>query len=273
MATECPVEFDNKLRDAAARSGGYFLPMINRTMGSSEWSSLLLLAVIWGSAFFLIDVAVAEVAPLTFVWVRLSLAAAALWLFLWARGQLPLLPPGALGAMVVLALLNNAVPFTLFAWSQTVIDALTRLVHAQNNDSRTKNRSTSGCALVSTAVLLAMSGCLAKMRPMSSSVEPMAHPLADQVELDLGRASIDRGGTTAEQLLEGVVGALARHREGAGDVEVRGDELGDLLADAARLEVGGAPRVRAARSDIRDLATAFVGHEQFRPFGWDDVCA
>src|SRR5690606_24276679 len=49
--------------------------------------------------------------------------------------------------------------------------------------------------------------------------------------------------------------------------------LADLLADAARMEVGGAPRVRAARSDIRDLATAFVGHEQFRPFGWDDVCA
>lgn len=49
--------------------------------------------------------------------------------------------------------------------------------------------------------------------------------------------------------------------------------LGDLLAEAARLDVGGAPRVRAARSDIRDLAAAFVDTEQFRPFGWDDVCA
>jgi glutamyl-tRNA reductase len=49
--------------------------------------------------------------------------------------------------------------------------------------------------------------------------------------------------------------------------------LGDLLAEAARLDVGGAPRVRAARSDIRDLAAAFVDTEQLRPFGWDDVCA
>lgn len=49
--------------------------------------------------------------------------------------------------------------------------------------------------------------------------------------------------------------------------------LGDLLADAGRTDAGGAPRVRAARSDIRDLAADFVGREQLRPFGWDDVCA
>jgi glutamyl-tRNA reductase len=49
--------------------------------------------------------------------------------------------------------------------------------------------------------------------------------------------------------------------------------LGDLLTDAARTEVGGAPRVRAARADIRNLAADFAGREQLRPFGWDDVCA
>ena len=96
--------------------------MINRTMGAAEWRNLLTLAVIWGSAFFLIDIAVREVAPLTFVWLRLSIAATALWLYLWARGQLPLLPLNAIGAMLVLALLNNALPFTLFAWGQTHID-------------------------------------------------------------------------------------------------------------------------------------------------------
>ncbi|ODS58613.1 MAG: hypothetical protein ABS36_03540 [Acidobacteria bacterium SCN 69-37] len=49
--------------------------------------------------------------------------------------------------------------------------------------------------------------------------------------------------------------------------------LGDLLADAAKSDTGGAPRVRAARTDIRSLAVAFAGREEFRPFGWDDVCA
>ncbi len=49
--------------------------------------------------------------------------------------------------------------------------------------------------------------------------------------------------------------------------------LGDILAEAARGDFGGAPRVRAARADIHDLAKAFVVREELRPFGWDDVCA
>lgn len=49
--------------------------------------------------------------------------------------------------------------------------------------------------------------------------------------------------------------------------------LADLFADAARADGSGAPRVRAARADIRDLANAFADSEEFRPFGWDDVCA
>ena len=114
--------FESKLRDANDGAPAYPLPMINRTMSSAQWGNLLLLAVIWGGAFFFIDIAVAEIAPLTFVWLRLTLAAAALWLYLWTRGQLPRLPAGAFGALLVLALLNNALPFTLFAWAQTSID-------------------------------------------------------------------------------------------------------------------------------------------------------
>ena len=51
--------------------------------------------------------------------------------------------------------------------------------------------------------------------------------------------------------------------------------LDDLFADAARAEGNGsgAPRVRAAQADIQHLADAFAGSEEFRPFGWDDVCA
>lgn len=48
--------------------------------------------------------------------------------------------------------------------------------------------------------------------------------------------------------------------------------LADLLAEAARTDVAGL-RLGAARADIRDLAQAFAGREELRPFGWDDVCA
>lgn len=122
MAQNQPIAFDGKPWDAAGARPGYPPPMIDRTMTAAQWGHLTLLAAIWGGAFFFIDVAVAEVAPLTFVWLRLMIAAAALWLYLWVRGQLPLLPAGGFGAMVVLAFLNNALPFSLFAWGMTHID-------------------------------------------------------------------------------------------------------------------------------------------------------
>ena len=49
--------------------------------------------------------------------------------------------------------------------------------------------------------------------------------------------------------------------------------LADLFADATRTDSSGGLRLRAARADIHDLAQAFAGREELRPFGWDDVCA
>ena len=49
--------------------------------------------------------------------------------------------------------------------------------------------------------------------------------------------------------------------------------LGDLLYEAARTDIGGGPRLRAARADIRELALAFADRDNIRPFGLDDVCA
>jgi drug/metabolite transporter (DMT)-like permease len=57
------------------------------------------------------------------VLIRVALAAAFLWGFLLVRRERLALPPGAALALLVLALLNNVVPFTLFAWAQREIDA------------------------------------------------------------------------------------------------------------------------------------------------------
>lgn len=95
--------------------------MQHKHMSGPDWAILLLLSVLWGGSFFFIEVAVASVTPLTLVLIRVSLAAAALWLYLAARRQRLRLPPGALGAFFVLALLNNVLPFVLFAWAQREI--------------------------------------------------------------------------------------------------------------------------------------------------------
>jgi drug/metabolite transporter (DMT)-like permease len=93
----------------------------NRTMSATDWATLLVLSVIWGGSFFFIELAIDTVAPLTLVLIRVALAAAMLWIFLLVRGERLAIPPGAAASFLVLALLNNVIPFTMFAWAQESI--------------------------------------------------------------------------------------------------------------------------------------------------------
>jgi len=113
--------FDRKRAEGEATAGGHDAHMIRIQMNRGDWLIMLGLALIWGSAFFFISVAVHAIPPLTYVWLRLTIAAAGLWLFLWWRGERIRLPRNVWGSMLVLALLNNALPFALFGWGQTHI--------------------------------------------------------------------------------------------------------------------------------------------------------
>jgi len=121
MATLSKNVFERNARDAAQPAAPYEAPVIRTLMNKSDWLTLLALAVIWGAAFLFISVAVHEVAPLTYVWLRLTMAAVAMWLFLWWRGESAGLPRKVWGSILVLALFNNAIPFVLFGWGQTHI--------------------------------------------------------------------------------------------------------------------------------------------------------
>jgi drug/metabolite transporter (DMT)-like permease len=92
-----------------------------QAMGREDWAILLFLSVIWGGSFFFIEIALESVQPFTIVLIRVALAAAMLWAFLWWRGQRLPTPPGAAAAYLVLALLNNAIPFVMFVWAQQEI--------------------------------------------------------------------------------------------------------------------------------------------------------
>src|SRR5690242_21387396 len=116
-----PQTFESKLAEAATPSVVHEPPMIRTVMDKSDWATLLLLAAIWGGAFFFIGVAVRHVPPLTYVWLRLTIAAAGMWTYLLFRGEKLGLPRSAWGSILLLALLNNALPFTLFGWGQTHI--------------------------------------------------------------------------------------------------------------------------------------------------------
>jgi drug/metabolite transporter (DMT)-like permease len=94
---------------------------IRTQMGSAEWATLIGLSVLWGGSFFFIEVAVRSIPPFTLVLMRVSLAAAALLLFLRMRGSPSRIQGSVYLAFAIMGLLNNAVPFSLLAWGQTQI--------------------------------------------------------------------------------------------------------------------------------------------------------
>jgi len=116
-----PSEFERNCADAGGAPDVYGAPVIRTQMNRGDWLILGTLALIWGGAFFFIGVAVRHVQPLTYVWLRLSIAAAAMWLFLLFKRERLQLPRQVWGSIILLALLNNALPFALFGWGQTHI--------------------------------------------------------------------------------------------------------------------------------------------------------
>lgn len=95
--------------------------MAARDMSTGDWATLVALSVLWGGSFFFIEIALVGFPPLTLVFLRVAIAAAVLWLVLRARGGRIAGAPGAWQAMLVMAVLNNAIPFSLFSWGQTQI--------------------------------------------------------------------------------------------------------------------------------------------------------
>jgi drug/metabolite transporter (DMT)-like permease len=116
-----PSEFERNCADGAGAPDIYGKGVIRSQMNGRDWAILGILALIWGGAFFFIGVAVRHVEPLTYVWLRLTIAAAAMWAFVRFKGQPLGLPREVWGSIVLLAVLNNALPFALFGWGQTHI--------------------------------------------------------------------------------------------------------------------------------------------------------
>jgi drug/metabolite transporter (DMT)-like permease len=155
-----PQAFDRSLSDATALSMREKAHVIRLQMNRSDWLTLGLLALIWGGAFFFIGVAVRHVQPLTYVWLRLTIAAAGMWAFVAFKGEKLGLPRQVWGSIVLLAVLNNALPFALFGWGQThiasglasILNATTPIwgvvvAHFLTHDERMNPRKVAGVLL------------------------------------------------------------------------------------------------------------------------------
>ncbi|GAB4368510.1 MAG: DMT family transporter [Spirochaetales bacterium] len=94
-----------------------------RAMGALEWGFLGLLSILWGGSFFFIKVALSAFHPLAIVFFRVCIGAVLLLLFIRLSGyQLPR-SRSVWGALLVMSLLNNVIPFSLITWGQQFISA------------------------------------------------------------------------------------------------------------------------------------------------------
>jgi drug/metabolite transporter (DMT)-like permease len=91
---------------------------ISLRMDARDWAILVFLSILWGGSFFFIDVAVASLSPMTLVLARVTVASAILLVLLKATGRALPFARATIVPFFLLALLNNAIPFTLFAWGQ-----------------------------------------------------------------------------------------------------------------------------------------------------------
>ena len=171
MKPTLPTEFERNCADAGGAPDVLGTPVIRTQMDKGDWAILVTLAVIWGGAFLFINIAVQHVPPLTYVWLRLTIAAGAMWAFLKLRRDRLGLPRPVWGSILLLALLNNALPFTLFGWGQThiasglaaILNATTPIwgvivAHFLTRDERMSPRKVGG-------VLLGVAGVVTMIGP------------------------------------------------------------------------------------------------------------
>lgn len=139
-------------------------------MSRTDWTRLLTLSLLWGGSFFFVEVALTGLPPLTIVWLRVALAATILGIVLRAGG-LGLPPRVAWPALLVMGVLNNAVPFTLFVLAQgqitgalaSILNATTPLLtvlvaHAATSDERITPAKALGLGFGFAGVMVMMSG-------------------------------------------------------------------------------------------------------------------
>ncbi len=92
-------------------------------MSAADWGVIMLLSLLWGGAFFMIELGLRGFPPITLVFLRMALAVPPMLLILKVMGHRL---PGDLKSwrqLFILGTINAALPFILFFWGQTQIDS------------------------------------------------------------------------------------------------------------------------------------------------------
>jgi drug/metabolite transporter (DMT)-like permease len=91
---------------------------MRQTMNGGDWLRLGALSLVWGGSFLFYRMLATELPPLTTVFGRVAIGAAVLFVILLPRAAPIRVPRAQWAQFFGLAALNNAIPFTLFAWGE-----------------------------------------------------------------------------------------------------------------------------------------------------------
>jgi drug/metabolite transporter (DMT)-like permease len=90
-------------------------------MSTTDWLLLIALSILWGGSFYFAKLAVLEIPPLTLALGRVVIAGALIAVLIRPLGARLPHDLATWKTFVVLAALNNAIPFTLILWGQIYI--------------------------------------------------------------------------------------------------------------------------------------------------------
>lgn len=92
-------------------------------MSAADWGVIMLLSLLWGGAFFMIELGLRSFPPNTLVFLRMALAVPPMLLALKFMGHRLPADRKSWGQLFVLGAINAALPFILFFWGQTQIES------------------------------------------------------------------------------------------------------------------------------------------------------
>jgi drug/metabolite transporter (DMT)-like permease len=88
-----------------------------------DWLIFLALGLMWGSSYLFIKIAVNDFGTFTLVALRLAVGAALLWTVLRVAGQRLPRERRVYGHLLVMALVNIAIPFLLITWAERNVES------------------------------------------------------------------------------------------------------------------------------------------------------
>lgn len=168
------------------------------------WLLLTVLAVIWGGTFVAVEFALNDLGPFTIVFFRVAGGCLALWLFVLLTHGVPVISRRQFGFLILMGLLNNALPFSLIFWGQThitgglasIFNATTPLFAVVVAHLLTRDEKANGTKII--GIMLGIAGVAVLVGP--EALSGLSPENLGQIAILLASCSYAFAGITGRQL-------------------------------------------------------------------------